>query len=201
MEEKFGREGLTFDDVLLMPGRSEVLPRDVDVSSRLTRTIRLNIPLLSSAMDTVTESRMAIAMAREGGVGIIHKSMSAERRLRSGQGQALRAWYHCRPGLRSPRRSVDVALKLMSRYHISGVPVVERGTLQLVGILTNRDLRFEDNWKQPVGNIMTKENLITGPVGTTLDRRRRSCATHKVEKLPLVDENGVSEGAAHHQGH
>jgi IMP dehydrogenase len=195
MDEKFGPEALTFDDVLLMPARSEVLPRDVDVSTRLTRTIRINIPLLSSAMDTVTEARMAIAMAREGGVGIIHKSMSIQQQAdevdkvkRSEHGVIADPIYV------HPDDMVDRALELMSRYRISGTPVVERGSHKLVGILTNRDLRFEDNWHQPVANIMTKEGLITAPVGTNLDQAKEILRRRKVEKLPLVDEHGVLKG-------
>jgi len=195
MDSKFGPEALTFDDVLLVPARSEVLPRDVDVSTRLTRKIRLNIPLLSSAMDTVTEARMAIAMAREGGIGIIHKSMSIERQAeevdkvkRSEHGIIVDPVYV------HPDDMIDVALQLMARYRISGVPVVERGTHKLVGILTNRDLRFEDNWHQPVGNVMTRENLITAPVGTTLEEAKGILRHAKVEKLPLVDDHGVLKG-------
>ncbi|HWI65866.1 MAG TPA: IMP dehydrogenase [Symbiobacteriaceae bacterium] len=195
MDEKFGPEALTFDDVLLMPARSEVLPRDVDISTRLTKTIRLNIPLLSSAMDTVTEARMAIAMAREGGVGIIHKSMTIQHQAdevdkvkRSEHGVIADPIYV------HPDDMVDRALELMSRYRISGTPVVERETHKLVGILTNRDLRFEENWHQPVANIMTKENLITAPVGTTLDQAKEILRRRKVEKLPLVDDHGVLKG-------
>lgn len=195
MDSKFGPEALTFDDVLLVPARSEVLPRDVDVSTRLTRKIRLNIPLISAAMDTVTEARMAIAMAREGGIGIIHKSMSIERQAeevdkvkRSEHGIIVDPVYV------HPDDMIDVALQLMARYRISGVPVVERGTHKLVGILTNRDLRFEDNWHQPVGNVMTRENLITAPVGTTLEEAKGILRHAKVEKLPLVDDHGVLKG-------
>ncbi len=194
-DAKFGPEALTFDDVLLMPARSEVLPRDVDVTTRLTRRIRLNIPLLSAAMDTVTEARMAIAMAREGGIGIIHKSMSIQQQAeevdkvkRSEHGIIVDPVYV------HPDDMIDQALKLMSRYRISGVPVVERGSHRLVGLLTNRDLRFEDNWHQPVGNVMTKENLITAPVGTTLDEAKGILRHAKVEKLPLVDDHGVLKG-------
>lgn len=195
MDEKFGPEALTFDDVLLMPARSEVLPRDVDVSTRLTRSIRLNTPLLSSAMDTVTEGRMAIAMAREGGVGIIHKSMSIEQQ--ADEVDKVKRSEHgviADPIFVHPDDMVDRALQLMSRYRISGAPVVDRGSHKLVGILTNRDLRFEDNWNQPVSNIMTKESLITAPVGTTLEQAREILRKRKVEKLPLVDQHGVLKG-------
>lgn len=195
MDEKFGPEALTFDDVLLVPARSEVLPRDVDVSTRLTKTIKLNIPLLSSAMDTVTEGRMAIAVAREGGIGIIHKSMSIEQQ--ADEVDKVKRSEHgiiADPVFVHPDDMVEKALQLMSRYRISGAPVVERGTGKLVGILTNRDLRFEDNWNQPVANIMTKENLITGPVGTTLEQAKEILRRRKVEKLPLVDDHGVLKG-------
>ncbi len=195
MDEKFGPEALTFDDVLLMPARSEVLPRDVDVSTRLTKHMKLNVPLLSSAMDTVTEGRMAIAMAREGGVGIIHKSMSIAQQAE--EVDKVKRSEHgiiADPIFVHPDDMVDAALQLMARYRISGTPVVERGTNKLVGILTNRDLRFEDNWHQPVGNIMTKEHLITAPVGTTLDQARDILKARKVEKLPLVDSEGHLKG-------
>jgi IMP dehydrogenase len=195
MDDKFGPEALTFDDVLLVPARSEVLPRDVDVSTRLTKTIRLNIPLLSAAMDTVTEARMAIAMAREGGIGIIHKSMSIQQQ--ADEVDKVKRSEHgviADPIFVHPDDPIDRALELMSRYRISGVPVVEPGTRKLVGILTNRDLRFEDNWKQPVKNVMTRENLITAPVGTTLEQAREILRKRKVEKLPLVDEHGVLKG-------
>jgi IMP dehydrogenase len=195
MDEKFGPEALTFDDVLLVPARSEVLPRDVDVSTRLTKTIRLNIPLISAAMDTVTEARMAIAMAREGGIGIIHKNMPIQRQAE--EVDKVKRSEHgviTDPIFVHPDDMVDKALELMARYRISGVPVVERGTRKLVGILTNRDLRFEDNWHQPVANIMTKENLITAPVGTTLEQAREILRRRKVEKLPLVDDHGVLKG-------
>lgn len=195
MNDKFGPEALTFDDVLLVPAHSQVLPRDVDVSTRLTRKIRLNIPLVSAAMDTVTEARMAIAMAREGGIGIVHKSMSIERQAeevdkvkRSEHGIIVD------PVFVHPDDMIEVALQLMARYRISGTPVVERGTHRLVGILTNRDLRFEDNWDQPVANVMTRENLITAPVGTTLEEAKDILRHAKVEKLPLVDEHGVLKG-------
>jgi len=195
MDEKFGPEALTFDDVLLVPARSEVLPRDVDVSTRLTRTIKLNIPLLSSAMDTVTEARMAIAMAREGGVGIIHKSMAIE--AQADEVDKVKRSEHgviADPIYVHPDDMVDRALELMSRYRISGTPVVERGSHRLVGILTNRDLRFEENWHQPVANIMTKEHLITAPVGTNLEQAKEILRRRKVEKLPLVDDHGVLKG-------
>ncbi|HHY93892.1 MAG TPA: IMP dehydrogenase [Firmicutes bacterium] len=186
--QKFGPQGLAFDDVLLVPAASEVLPRDVDVSTWLTRNIRLNIPIMSAAMDTVTESRMAIAMAREGGVGVIHKNMPVERQAaevdkvkRSEHGVITDPFYL------SPHHTVREAMEMMARYHISGVPIVDEHSLRLVGILTNRDIRFEENFDRPIQEVMTKENLVTAPVGTTLEEAKRILAQHKIEKLPLVD--------------
>ncbi|MCL2631161.1 MAG: IMP dehydrogenase [Firmicutes bacterium] len=182
------KEGLTFDDVLLIPRHSDILPADVDVSARLTPDIKLNIPLISAAMDTVTECGMAIAMAREGGIGFIHKNMSPEQQAqhidrvkRSEHGVITD------PFFLSPRHKVSDALELMRRYKISGVPITE-GT-KLVGILTNRDLRFETNFEQPIGDVMTKENLITAPVGTNLIKAQELLGKHRIEKLPLVDKN------------
>lgn len=192
--EKFGREGITFDDVLLIPMASEVLPSDVDVSTRFSINIKLNIPLASAGMDTVTESRMAIAMAREGGIGVIHKNMTiyeqaseVDRVKRSESGVIVDPFYL------SPNHSVQDALALMSRYRISGVPIVDK-ELKLVGILTNRDLVFEENLDQPIGNVMTKEGLITAPVHTTLEQAKAILHKHRIEKLPLVDENYVLKG-------
>ncbi len=174
--------------MLLVPSVSEVLPRDVDTSTRLTKNITLNIPLMSASMDTVTEYRMAIAMAREGGVGVIHKNMSIERQAmevdrvkRSEHGVISDPIYL------SPESFISEALVLMERYRISGVPVTDNG--KLVGILTNRDLRFEKNFQQKVGQAMTKENLVTAPVGTTLEEAKGILQTYKVEKLPIVDNN------------
>ncbi len=188
-EDKFVGEGLTFDDVLLVPARSEVLPRDTDVSTWFSRRIRLNVPLVSAGMDTVTESRMAIAIAREGGIGVIHKNMSIERQAaevdkvkRSEHGVITDPFYL------SPRHTIRDALALMERYHISGVPVVEESG-RLVGILTNRDVRFEEDHDRPIGEVMTRERLITAPVGTTLEEAKRILARHRIEKLPLVDEH------------
>jgi IMP dehydrogenase len=195
MDQKFGSEALTFDDVLLVPARSAVLPRDVDVSTRLTRHLRLNIPLISAAMDTVTEARMAIAMAREGGIGIIHKSMPIE--AQAEEVDKVKRSEHgiiADPVFVHPDDMIEAALRIMARYRISGVPVVDRASHKLVGILTNRDLRFEENHNQPVGNVMTHENLITGPVGTTLEQAREILRKRKVEKLPLVDEEGHLKG-------
>ncbi|MTI82798.1 MAG: IMP dehydrogenase [Firmicutes bacterium] len=184
--EKFGREGLTFDDVLLVPAASEVLPRDVDTSSVFTRKIRLNIPLVSAGMDTVTEARMAIAMAREGGIGVIHKNMSVERQaLEVDRVKRSEHGVISDPIYLSPESPVSEALVLMERYRISGVPVTEKG--KLVGILTNRDLRFERDFSQQVGNVMTQDGLITAPLGTTLEQAKEILQIHKVEKLPIVD--------------
>lgn len=186
--DKFAKVGLTFDDVLLVPAASEILPRDVETGTRLTREIKLNIPLMSAGMDTVTESRLAIAMAREGGIGVIHKNMSIEKQAmevdrvkRSEHGVISDPIYL------SPESPISEALLLMERYRISGVPITRNG--RLVGILTNRDLRFEKNFTQPVGNVMTKDNLITAPVGTTLELAKEILQNHRVEKLPIVDDD------------
>jgi len=190
MEKQLGldmREGLTFDDVLLVPGMSEVLPGQVDVSTRLTETMILNTPLLSAAMDTVTESRMAVAMAREGGMGVIHKSMSIQ--AQAAEVDKVKRSEHgiiVDPIFLPPEASIREALEIMERYHISGVPITEDG--KLVGILTNRDLRFETEFDRPVSVAMTRDNLITAPVGTTVDQAVEILKRHKVEKLPLVDE-------------
>ena len=182
------REGLTFDDVLLVPQKSNVLPREVDLSVQLAKNIKLNIPMLSAAMDTVTDSRMAIAIAREGGLGIIHKNMSIEAQAaqvdkvkRSENGVITD------PFFLSPEHKVKDAQELMARYRISGVPITENG--KLVGILTNRDLRFETDYEQPIANVMTKDNLVTAPVGTDLETAKAILAKHRVEKLPIVDEH------------
>ncbi|MFO7172471.1 MAG: IMP dehydrogenase [Bacillota bacterium] len=191
---KFGPEALTFDDVLLVPARSDVVPRDVDVSTQLTRGIRLNIPLVSSPMDTVTEARMAIAMAREGGIGIIHKNMSIEEQ--AAEVDKVKRSEHgiiTDPVYVHPEDSIAKAEEIMARYHISGVPVVDHD-MKLVGILTNRDLRFEENFSRPVREVMTKENLITAPVGTTLEQAKEILRKYKVEKLPLVDSDGRLKG-------
>ncbi|RJQ09259.1 MAG: IMP dehydrogenase [Bacillota bacterium] len=181
------RKGLTFDDVLLVPKHSGVLPRDIDVSTVLTPTLRLNIPVLSAGMDTVTEARMAIAVAREGGLGVIHKNMSIGRQAsevdkvkRSEHGVIVD------PFFLHPENRVADAVDLMERYHISGVPIVD-GDGKLVGIITNRDIRFEERFERPISEVMTGENLVTATVGTTLDDAKRILARHKIEKLPLVD--------------
>ncbi len=186
-EEKFLEEGLSFDDVLLVPDYSEVLPRETDVSTRLGGSIRLGIPILSAAMDTVTESRMAIALAREGGLGIIHRSMPIERQAH--EVDRVKRSEHgiiSEPVYLSPDKTVNDALAVMARYHISGVPVIEGA--RLVGIITNRDIRFEEDHSKQISEVMTKEGLITAPVGTSLQEAKRIMGIHKIEKLPLVDE-------------
>ena len=190
---KIVKDGYTFDDVLLIPQASSVLPNQVDLSTHLTKDIKLNIPLMSAAMDTVTENRLAIAMAREGGIGIIHKNMSIEEQAshidkvkRSEHGVITD------PFFLSPENSVREAVALMEKYRISGVPITKNG--KLVGILTNRDLRFENNYDQPIDNIMTKDHLVTAPVGTSLEEAQKILGKHRIEKLPIVDEKGYLKG-------
>lgn len=193
-DDRFVGEGLTFDDVLLVPEFSEVHPRDTLVHTRLTSRIGLSIPLLSAAMDTVTESRMAIAMAREGGLGVIHKNMSIERQVaevdrvkRSESGMILN------PITLTPERPIRDALRLMEQFSISGVPIVnEQGFL--VGILTNRDLQFETQHGRPIAEVMTREHLVTAPVGTSLEEAERILQRQRIEKLPVVDEQGRLKG-------
>ncbi|MBX6342587.1 MAG: IMP dehydrogenase, partial [Thermomicrobiaceae bacterium] len=194
LEEKVVGLGLTFDDVLLVPAESSVLPKDANTRTWLTRRIQLNIPIVSAAMDTVTEARMAIAMAREGGIGILHRNLSIEDQVaevdkvkRSESGMIVE------PVTLGPDDKVRDALAVMERYHISGVPITEDGG-KLVGILTNRDLRFEEDLDQPIATLMTRENLITVPVGTTLDQAKEILHQYKVEKLPVVDEHGYLKG-------
>jgi IMP dehydrogenase len=191
---KIDFEGLTFDDILLVPARSKVLPRDVDITSFLTEEIKLNIPFLSAAMDTVTESQMAIAMAAQGGIGIIHKNMTIEKQAdevdkvkRSESGMIVK------PITLSPKKTISEAEEIMSKYHISGIPVVDDDG-KLIGILTNRDLRFEHNRNLLVENMMTKENLITAPIGTTLHQAEKILHKHRIEKLPVVDKQGYLKG-------
>src|SRR2546426_829687 len=185
---------LTFDDVLLVPRLSSVHPRNVDVRSRFTRGIPLNIPLVSAAMDTVTESEMAIAIAREGGIGVLHKNMPVDRQAaevdrvkRSESGMILH------PITLGPDRPLREAVRLMERFRISGVPIVDDAG-RLVGIITNRDLQFERELDRPIRAAMTKERLVTAPVGTTLDEAERILAKHRIEKLPVVDEQGILKG-------
>lgn len=191
---KIDFEGLTFDDILLLPARSKVLPRQVDINANLTRDVKLNIPFLSAAMDTVTESQMAIAMAAQGGIGIIHKNMSIEKQAdevdkvkRSESGMIVK------PITLTPNHTIYEAEELMSKYHISGIPIVDE-TGKLIGILTNRDLRFEPNRKLMVQQLMTRENLITAPIGTTLDEAEKILHRHRIEKLPVVDKKGLLKG-------
>jgi IMP dehydrogenase len=186
-------EGLTFDDVLLLPARSGVVPAQADTRTSLSRGIALNIPIVSAAMDTVTESHLAIALAREGGIGIIHRNMPIERQAeevdrvkRSESGMIVD------PVTMDPEQRIADALEVMKRYRISGVPITRGG--RLVGILTNRDLRFETNHDQPIANVMTKENLITVPVGTTLEEAEQILHKHRIEKLLVVDDNYVLKG-------
>jgi IMP dehydrogenase len=187
-------EALSFDDVLLLPNHSEVLPDQVDVSTTLVGNIRLRIPIVSSPMDTVTESRMAIALAREGGVGVIHRNMPIEKQAlevdRVKRSEHGVIWD---PIYLSPNHTVRDALELMERYHISGVPITDEEGY-LVGILTNRDIRFETNFDRPIHEVMTSENLITAPVGTSLEEAEKILQKHKIEKLPIVDERGKLRG-------
>lgn len=194
IDDKILYEGITFDDVLLLPAQSSVLPRETDISARLTNEIMLNIPFLSAAMDTVTESAMAIAMAAQGGIGIIHKNLTVEQQAeevdkvkRSESGMIHN------PITLGPEATIYEAEQLMGKYRISGIPIVDSNN-KLIGILTNRDLRFEYNLNQPVKDLMTKENLRTAPVGTTLDKAEILLQKYRIEKLPVVDKNGVLQG-------
>ncbi len=185
--------GLTFDDVLLVPAHSEVLPKEVDLTTQLTRSIKLNIPLISAAMDTVTESRAAISMAREGGLGIVHKNMSPEAQaIEVDQVKKSESGMIVDPITMDPDQKIFEALKVMEKYRISGVPVTKNG--KLVGIMTNRDLRFETNVDQPIANVMTKDNLVTVPPGTTLEEAKYHLHKHRIEKLLVVDDAGVLKG-------
>lgn len=193
MVEFFSEEGLTFDDVLLMPSRSEVLPRDVDVTTRLTRKIGLNIPIISSAMDTVTEYRMAIALARQGGMGIVHKNLSPERQAaevdkvkRSESGMIVD------PITMPPDRPIGDALKVMRQFSVSGIPITHNG--KLVGILTNRDLRFHKDLDTAISEVMTRQNLITAPEGTDLDTAQELLHENRIEKLLIVDGENRLKG-------
>lgn len=186
-EDKFLDVGLSFDDVLLVPGYSQILPKDVDISSALSPITKLSIPLLSAAMDTVTESRMAIAIAREGGLGIIHRNMPIDRQAQ--EVDRVKRSEHgviTDPVYLSPEKTVQDALDVMSKYHISGVPIVMGD--RLVGIITNRDIRFEEDYSKLIDQVMTKEGLVTAPVGTSLNQAKRLMASHKLEKLLLVDD-------------
>ncbi|MBG9204619.1 IMP dehydrogenase [Mammaliicoccus sciuri] len=195
-ENKFQKEGLTFDDVLLVPAKSEVLPSDVDLSVSLSKNIKLNIPIISAGMDTVTEAKMAIAMARQGGLGVIHKNMSIEHQAdevqkvkRSENGVITN------PFFLTPEEQVYAAEALMSKYRISGVPIVNNEEdMELIGIITNRDLRFIENFSIKISDVMTKEDLVTAPVGTTLEQAEEILQKYKIEKLPLISEEGKLKG-------
>ncbi|MEG2158507.1 MAG: IMP dehydrogenase, partial [Clostridia bacterium] len=192
--EKIVKEGLTYDDVLVIPAHSDVLPNEVQLKTKICDGIELNIPLLSAAMDTVTEYKLAIAMAREGGLGILHKNMTIEEQ--AGQVDKVKRSEHgviTDPFFLHPENLVMEAMELMGKYKISGVPIVNDNNI-LVGILTNRDLRFETNFNQPISNIMTKDNLITAPVGTTLVEAQKILGEHRIEKLPIVDNYGILKG-------
>ncbi len=194
LDRKLLEMGLTFDDVLLIPGKSSVLPRDVDVTTFLTPEIKLNIPIISAAMDTVTESAMAIALAREGGIGILHKNLSIEDqcgevdKVKRSESGMIR-----NPITLTPEKKIGEALEMMKNYRVSGIPIIDNNG-KLVGILTNRDLRFEPNKNLRVSDLMTKENLITAPVGTTLEKAEIILQQFKIEKLPVVDKNNKLKG-------
>ena len=192
--DKIEREGLTFDDVLLIPGKSDVLPHDVDTSTQLTKNIRLNIPLVSAAMDTVTEARLAVALAQEGGIGVIHKNLTVEDQAadvekvkRSESGMIVD------PVTLNPDALIQEALEIMQKYRISGVPIVDE-QMRLVGILTNRDLRFEKNVSRKVKDVMTSKGLVTAPLGIQLEEAQEILQEHRIEKLPVVDGRGVLKG-------
>ena len=194
MAEKFQLEGLTFDDVLLVPSESSILPKDVSTQTRLTREIALNTPLVSAPMDTVTEARLAIALAREGGIGIIHRNLSIKDQVTEvDKVKRSEAGMIVDPITLQPENLLSEALEVMAKYHISGIPITDEYG-RLVGILTNRDLRFEEDVDQPISALMTREGLVTVPVGTTLEQAKDILHHHKVEKLPVVDERGYLKG-------
>lgn len=194
MTDRFAKEGLTFDDVLLVPAESSILPSDTDISTQLTKNITLNTPVLTAAMDTVTECRMAIAIAREGGIGIIHKNMSAEtQKAEVDKVKRSENGVITNPFFLSPENTVNEADALMHKYKISGVPVCDENG-RLVGILTNRDMRFITDYSAKIKDVMTKEHLVTSHIHTTLDEAKQILMKHKIEKLPLVDDNGYLKG-------
>lgn len=195
-ESKFAKEGLTFDDVLLIPAKSEVLPKDVNISVNLTETLKLNIPIISAGMDTVTEAEMAISMARQGGLGIIHKNMSIEQQAEQvDKVKRSESGVITDPFFLTPDHQVFDAEHLMGKYRISGVPIVNNNSEQkLVGILTNRDLRFISDYSIRISEVMTKDDLVTAPVGTTLEQAEKILQKYKIEKLPLVDQDGILKG-------
>ncbi|QAS52851.1 IMP dehydrogenase [Halobacillus litoralis] len=195
-EDKFTKEGLTFDDVLLLPAKSDVLPRDVSLATELSPTLRLNMPILSAGMDTVTEAAMAIGMARQGGLGVIHKNMSIEEqaehvdRVKRSESGVI-----TNPFFLTPEHQVFDAEHLMGKFRISGVPIVNNVDDQkLVGIITNRDLRFIEDYSMAISDVMTSEDLVTAPVGTTLDEAEKILQKYKIEKLPMVDNQGILKG-------
>lgn len=194
MKDKFSKEGLTFDDVLLVPAHSEILPNEVSLATRLTSKITLNIPIISAGMDTVTESKMAIAMARAGGIGIVHKNMPIESqadevdKVKRSENGVIVDPFHL-----APDNTVQEAVNLMDKHHISGVPITDESG-KLIGIVTNRDVRFESNYNQPIKNVMTSENLITAPEGTSLENAHEILKKSKYEKLPIVNANGELKG-------
>lgn len=192
--EKFVKEGLTFDDVLLIPAESDVLPKDIDLTTSLTKTIKLNTPVMTAAMDTVTESRMAIAIAREGGIGVIHKNMSIENQaIEVDKVKRSENGVISTPFCLTPEHYAYDAEALCHKYKISGVPICDEDG-KLVGILTNRDMRFMTDFNIKIKDVMTKDNLVTAPVGTTLEQAKQILMKHRIEKLPLVDENGYLRG-------
>jgi IMP dehydrogenase len=193
MEDKIVMEGLTFDDVLLLPSKSDVLPKEVDLRTRLTRKLNLNIPVVSAAMDTVTESRLAIAVAREGGLGFIHKNLSiGQQAAEVDKVKRSESGMISDPLSLGPEQTLQDALNLMHQYHISGIPIVEGK--KLVGILTNRDIRFVTDLKQKIKDVMTRENLITATIGTTLEEAEKILQKHRIEKLPILDGSGNIKG-------
>jgi IMP dehydrogenase/GMP reductase len=199
-DHKIGPEGLTFDDVLLVPCYAERHPSQVDVRSQFSRRVTLNIPIVSSAMDTVTETSLAIALAREGGIGVIHKNLTiAEQSAQVDRVKRSESGMIEDPVALPPNATVGEAHAIMARFHISGVPITEHG--KLVGILTNRDLRFEHQMQRRVSEVMTRDRLITVPVGTSLEQAREILAQHRIEKLPVVDEQGRPQGSDHREGH
>ena len=191
--QKFCKEGLTFDDVLIVPAASSVLPREVSTQTRLTRSITLNIPIVSAAMDTVTEGRLAIALAREGGIGIVHSNLSIEEQAQEvDKVKRSESGMITDPITLEPDAPLSEAFAAMRRFHISGIPITQNG--KLVGILTNRDTRFETDVTRPISELMTRDHLVTVPVGTTLEQARESLHRYKIEKLPVVDEHGMLKG-------
>ncbi|NMO97879.1 IMP dehydrogenase [Paenibacillus lemnae] len=193
-EDKFSKEGFTFDDVLLVPRKSAVLPKEVDVSTKLSDTVTLNIPLISAGMDTVTEAPLAIAIAREGGIGIIHKNMSVDQQAEEvDRVKRSESGVITNPFSLKAHHLVSDAESVMSKFRISGVPIVDEEN-KLIGILTNRDLRFVHDYSIPISDVMTSENLVTAPVGTTLNDAESILQKHKIEKLPLVDDHNVLKG-------